>query len=172
MKITTEDNVYILKVGSNTLSVQINKNIYYSKNKKTVAKLQKEIDTIIQKYNQKNFYTIKHETTEQPPSTPNLIKIDNVNEYFIITPSIPLKQVQIHKVEQVNGAYQDIDSIYQLENINTKSPIVIRMNPMKDYYRYRIKLTNIYGLTVSIIPTYDLEKETGKLTYITNYERA
>lgn len=172
LRITTNDEVYLFEISKNNI-IAFKKNgvDYYSKNKSTIKKIRNSIEKLNSKYNNESFYTIEYKKDYDTKNIVNVIKIDNVSEYFIITPSVEISELQIHKVEQKGKYYEDIDSVYQLENIKSKTPIIIRMNPIKDYYRYRIKITNIYGMTASIIPTYDIEKESGELIYINEFKR-
>lgn len=152
------------------LKYQSENKTYYSYNKKTNQKLQEQLKTITKKYHNKNFFSINYFTDYKENEKDTVIKIDHVNQYFKLKFTEPITELKIHKVEEHQNTYQDIDLVYQEHNINDKTPVIIRINPLKDYYRYRISFTNKYGLSVSIIPTYETEKETGKLKYIIEYQ--
>ena len=167
LTITTKKDIYIISIyKNNTLQIKYQNRIYYSKNRKKIKKVMKKLDIIENKYKNFKFYKIDYKNNYLRGNNDFLIKIDNVDSYFIIKHSIAISKVQINKVEDTGNNYQDVDLIYNLENQDIKNDIVIRMNPIQNYYRYKITITNIYGLESSIIPTYDIEKETGKLKYI------
>ena len=169
--ITTKDKLYHFSMSPNyDLTCQDGKKKYYSRNKKTNQKFIQQLKKIQKKYRNKDFYQIKYVTDYKEKKNDTIIKIDHVNEYFQLKFILPITELKIHKVEQQGSTYQDIDLIYQSNKINIQNPIMIRVNPRKDYFHYRITFTNKYGLTTSIIPTYDIEKETGKIKYIINYQ--
>ncbi len=169
--ITTKDKLYHFSMSPNyDLTCQDGKKKYYSRNKKTNQKFIQQLKKIQKKYRNKDFYQIKYVTNYKEKKNDTIIKIDHVNEYFQLKFILPITELKIHKVEQQGSTYQDIDLIYQSNKINIQNPIMIRVNPRKDYFHYRITFTNKYGLTTSIIPTYDIEKETGKIKYIINYQ--
>lgn len=169
--ITTKDKLYHFSMSPNyDLTCQDGKKQYYSRNKKTNQKLIQQLKKLQKKYRNKDFYQIKYVTDYKEKKNDTIIKIDHVNEYFQLKFILPITELKIHKVEQQGSTYQDIDLIYQSNKINIQNLIMIRVNPRKDYFHYRITFTNKYGLTTSIIPTYDIEKETGKIKYIINYQ--
>lgn len=169
LRITTEDEIYEFHISDkNILSFQKNGQTYYSKNRGIIKKLNKKLEQIKKEYENTKFYTIKYQKQVKENKNDILIKIDNVNEYFILQSKVDIKKLQIHKVEKKENEYRDIEPIYTKENIKKDQKMIIRMNPIKDYFQYRISITNLYGVIVSIIPTYDLETESGKLIYITN----
>lgn len=171
LTITTKDKLYHFSMSPNyDLTCQDGKKQYYSRNKKTNQKLIQQLKKLQKKYRNKDFYQIKYVTDYKEKKNDTIIKIDHVNEYFQLKFKLPITELKIHKVEQHGSTYQDIDLIYQSNKINIQNPIMIRVNPRKDYFHYRITFTNRYGLITSIIPTYDIEKETGKIKYIINYQ--
>lgn len=171
LTIATSKKLYQFSFSNqHNLKFQDGMKVYYSKNKKTNKKLQEQLEKLLKKYQSKNFYTINYVTNYKENLSDSIIKIDNVNQYFKLNFNLPITELKIHKVEVQGKKYQDIDLIYQTKKINTKKALFIRLNPQKDYYRYRITFTNKYGLITSIIPAYETEKETGTLTYITEYK--
>lgn len=171
LTITTKDKLYYFSMSPDyELKLQDGNKYYYSRNKKSNKKFVDELKKLQKKYQNKDFYQIKYVTNYKEKSTDTIIKIDHVNEYFQLKFKFPITDLKIHKVEQHGSTYQDIDLIYQTNKINIEKPMMIRLNPRKDYFRYRITFTNKYGLITSIIPTYDIEKETGKIKYIIDYQ--
>lgn len=169
LKVTTKEEIYEFHISDkNILSFEKDGQTYYSKNKNTIKKINQRLQKIKKQYQNEKFYSIKYQKELKQKENDLIIKIDNVNEYFIVESKVDIKKLQIHKVERKENEYHDIEPIYTKENISNGQRVVIRMNPIKDYYQYRISITNLYGVIVSIIPTYDLEKESGKLIYITN----
>lgn len=171
LTITTKDNIHIFQISNdNKIKYQIGTDIYYSNNQKTIKKLRTLLYNLSITYQNKKYYSINELTEYKAEDKDLLIKIDNVTQYFSLISQQPLTNLQVHKVEYKNGSYHDIDLIYETKNIPTKKHIIFRMNPRKDYFNYRISFTNRYGMTTSIIPSYDNEHETGTLTYITNHQ--
>lgn len=170
LTITSKDNIHIFQISKDhKIKYQVGKNIYYSNNQKTIKKIQTLLANLKKEYLKRDFFQISELKKYEEKKNDLIIKIDNVSQYFSLTSTQEIKQFQIHKVEWKNNQYHDIDLIYENKKITKGKRIVIRMNPQKDYYRYRISFTNEYGLTVSIIPTYEIEKETGLLQYVKDY---
>lgn len=170
LTITTKDNIHIFQISKNhKIKYQVDKSIYYSSNQKTIKKIESLLNSLKKKYLKQNFYQISELKDYKENKNDLLIKIDNVSQYFSITSKQEIRQLKIHKVELKGNQYHDIDLIYKNDKVNSGKRVVIRMNPQKDYFRYRISFINEYGLSVSIIPTYETDKETGLLQYIQNY---
>ena len=168
--LSTKNDFYQVSLSDKNIISYTKKHItYYSSNKNTIKKLRNKLSKIKQRYKDKSFYKINYTTNYTENNSDKIIKIDHVNQYFKLKSEIPIIELKIHKVEKKENIYQDIDLVYQTENIQKNKTIVIRMNPQKDYFKYRITFKNKYGFTTSIIPTYDIEKENGELKYIIDY---
>lgn len=170
LTITTKDNIHIFQISKDhKIKYQTGKSTYYSKNQKTIIKIEKILSKLKKEYLKQDFYSISESKNYEEQKNDLLIKVDNISQYFILTSNQEIKQFEIHKVELKEHKYHDIDLIYEKEKIEKGKRIIIRMNPQKDYFRYRISFINEYGLNVSIIPTYEIEKETGLLQFMKEY---
>lgn len=167
--ITSEDGIHTFNISkNNNIKYTINNRTLYSKNTKTIKKIKNSINSLLNKYLDKSFYTFKLINNYKENDKDLIIKIDNVNQYYQLITDLPIRDLSIHRVEKKDNEYYDIDYIYNKKNIENKK-IIIRMNPLKDYSSYRISFTNTYGMNVSIIPIIDTDKENGEIKYIINY---
>ncbi len=156
----------------NKLTIKTNKNIYYfgiTKNgivyKNTFAtnkNIKKNLDTLKNKYQNKNIYTIKYKKNI-PQNKDTTINLDKTSNYIIINTK---KQIKNFRINEIDKESKEINLIYTNKNFQKNHQIVIRKSINYNYPDIKISFENKYGYTISIIPTYDANKNKIKFNRV------
>lgn len=165
--IKTNNDIYRISISDNYyLKYENNDKILYSSESKNIKQLLNTLTSIKEKYINQQFYTIEYETNYEINNDDFLIKLDNQNNVFIITTSLPINNLRINDIEYIDDNYNDINLIYNNNDVVTNK-IIIRKTINKENPNFRISFTTPYNYVVSIIPIYD--KNNNKVNYITEF---
>lgn len=161
LSIHTKDDIILLSFSTKFCGkLEKNNKIYYSCDK-TVEKLVKELDKLVEIYTSEAFYQIK--LVENIDTKENhVIKLEESNQYIELYFKESVKNFRIHKTEGKDGKYVDIDLLYQEDKIPKGSIYYIQKRMNYDYIR--ITFDNQYETNFSIIPSYDKEQEKVNFT--------
>jgi len=165
--IKTNNDIYRISISDNYyLKYENNDKILYSSESENIKQLLNTLTSIKEKYINQQFYTIEYETNYEINNDDFLIKLDNQNNIFIITTSLPINNLRINDIEYIDDNYNDINLIYNNNDVVTNK-IIIRKTINKENPNFRISFTTPYNYVVSIIPIYD--KNNNKVNYITEF---
>ena len=169
-----EEDIGILTIVTNTdrylIHVTKDHHLYYEKEGKTYYSKDPSIvdfvgylENIKETYLDREFYTITETNEYQVGNNDVLIKLDTSDHYLIIISELTLTDFRIHKIEQIDNEYRDVDLLYQNELIEQNHRIIIRSDEALRNAMIRITFTTPYHYELSLIPTYD--EESGELTF-------
>ena len=154
---------------SNKLTIKTTDDIYYfSLNDEELKydgkvayndKLNSYLQSLTDKYTNMDFYTIDYMKNYEANSNDHTILLDKTSNYIVINFGEKVTNFKINEIEEENDKYMDIDLLYSEEDVN-ESQIIIRKSVNFESPDIRISFENKYGYIVSIIPTYNIEKDT------------
>ena len=121
-----------------------------------------ELNTYLQdltkKYTNKDFYTIDYMKNYEANSDDQTVLLDKTSNYIVINFGKKVTNFKINEIEEENDKYMDVDLIYSQNDVN-ESKIIIRKSVNYETPDIRISFENKYNYVVSIIPTYNSEKD-------------
>ena len=123
------------------------------------TKLNTYLHALTKKYTDRDFYTIDYMKNYEANSNEQIILLDKTSNYIVINFGEKVTNFKINEIEDKNDKYMDIDLLYSEEGVN-KRQIIIRKSINLESPDIRISFENKYGYIVSIIPTYNIEKDT------------
>ena len=123
------------------------------------TKLNTYLHDLTKKYTDRDFYTIDYMKNYEANSNEQIILLDKTSNYIVINFGEKVTNFKINEIEDKNDKYMDIDLLYSEEGVN-KRQIIIRKSINLESPDIRISFENKYGYIVSIIPTYNIEKDT------------
>ena len=123
------------------------------------TKLNTYLQDLTKKYTNRDFYTIDYMKNYEANSDDQTVLLDKTSNYIVINFGEKVTNFKINEIEEENDKYMDIDLLYSEESVN-ESQIIIRKSVNFESPDIRISFENKYGYIVSIIPTYNIEKDT------------
>ena len=97
--IKTNNDIYRISISDNYyLKYENNDKILYSSESENIKQLLNTLTSIKEKYINQQFYTIEYETNYEINNDDFLIKLDNQNNVFIITTSLPINNLRINDI--------------------------------------------------------------------------
>ncbi len=148
LKIVTNNDLYEIYISDNYY-MELKKNDKYCSTKDVkVKEIYKNLNTLVSKYNDKNFYNITYTDKYNENELDEIIKIDKNNNYIIINTIYDLYNFSINKIKPNENGYEEIDLIYKKDFVNSGN-IVIRKD---DFTDIKISFLNKYNYMINIIP--------------------
>lgn len=152
MTITTKEYLYQWRYQGNTLYYQYDNHIYQTNQEEDLKTLLSVLSTLKEIYLNSSFYTIELLEEFQPQTEDLTIRIDQSNRYLVIHPTQDLYHFQIHRIEQREDIKNDVDLLYEKDQIGSSQMISIRID---DPTTIRISFETKYRYVASITPIYD-----------------
>ena len=153
---------------SNKLTIKTTDDIYYfSLNDEELKydgkvayndKLNSYLQSLTDKYTNMDFYTIDYMKNYEANSNDHTILLDKTSNYIVINFGEKVSNFKINEIEQVDDKFVDVNLVYE-ENSIDEGTVIIRKSVSYDIPDIRISFENKYGYVVSIIPTYNKDKD-------------
>ena len=153
---------------SNKLTIKTTDDIYYfSLNDEELKydgkvayndKLNSYLQSLTDKYTNMDFYTIDYMKNYEANSDDHTILLDKTSNYIVINFGEKVSNFKINEIEQANDKFVDVNLVYE-ENSIDEGTVIIRKSVSYDVPDIRISFENKYGYVVSIIPTYNKDKD-------------
>ena len=153
---------------SNKLTIKTTDDIYYfSLNDEELKydgkvayndKLNSYLQSLTDKYTNMDFYTIDYMKNYEANSDDHTILLDKTSNYIVINFGEKVSNFKINEIEQANDKFVDVNLVYE-ENSMDEGTVIIRKSVSYDVPDIRISFENKYGYVVSIIPTYNKDKD-------------
>ena len=153
---------------SNKLTIKTTDDIYYfSLNDEELKydgkvayndKLNSYLQSLTDKYTNMDFYTIDYMKNYEANSNDHTILLDKTSNYIVINFGEKVSNFKINEIEQANDKFVDVNLVYE-ENSIDEGTVIIRKSVSYDVPDIRISFENKYGYVVSIIPTYNKDKD-------------
>lgn len=153
---------------SNKLTIKTTDDIYYfSLNDEELKydgkvayndKLNSYLQSLTDKYTNMDFYTIDYMKNYEANSNDHTILLDKTSNYIVINFGEKVSNFKINEIEQVDDKFLDVNLVYD-ENSIDEGTVIIRKSVSYDIPDIRISFENKYGYVVSIIPTYNKDKD-------------
>lgn len=150
LTIKTTDDIYYFTVSDKYLE--------YKGMKEKNQKLNTYLQSLTQKYTDDSFYTIDYMKNYDANNDEGTILLDKTSNYIIINLGEKVRNFKINEIEEENNQFKDINLVYSKNNVKDDK-IIIRKSINYDAPDIRISFETEYNYLVSIIPTYNLEKE-------------
>ncbi len=151
LTIKTTDDIYYFSLSDDELK--------YDGKVADNTELNTYLQDLTKKYTSKDFYTIDYMKNYEANSDEQTVLLDKTSNYIVINFGEKVTNFKINEIEEENDKYMDIDLLYSEESVN-ESQIIIRKSVNYESPDIRISFENKYGYIVSIIPTYNIEKDT------------
>lgn len=153
---------------SNKLTIKTTDDIYYfSLNDEELKydgkvayndKLNSYLQSLTDKYTNMDFYTIDYMKNYEANSNDHTILLDKTSNYIVINFGEMVSNFKINEIEQADDKFVDVNLVYD-ENSIDEGTVIIRKSVSYDIPDIRISFENKYGYVVSIIPTYNKDKD-------------
>lgn len=153
---------------SNKLTIKTTDDIYYfSLNDEELKydgkvayndKLNSYLQSLTDKYTNMDFYTIDYMKNYEANSNDHTILLDKTSNYIVINFGEKVSNFKINEIEQADDKFVDVNLVYE-ENSIDEGTVIIRKSVSYDIPDIRISFENKYGYVVSIIPTYNKDKD-------------
>lgn len=153
---------------SNKLTIKTTDDIYYfSLNDEELKydgkvayndKLNSYLQSLTDKYTNMDFYTIDYMKNYEANSDDHTILLDKTSNYIVINFGKKVSNFKINEIEQADDKFVDVNLVYE-ENSIDEGTVIIRKSVSYDIPDIRISFENKYGYVVSIIPTYNKDKD-------------
>ena len=153
---------------SNKLTIKTTDDIYYfSLNDEELKydgkvayndKLNSYLQSLTDKYTNMDFYTIDYMKNYEANSDDHTILLDKTSNYIVINFGEKVSNFKINEIEQADDKFVDVNLVYE-ENSIDEGTVIIRKSVSYDIPDIRISFENKYGYVVSIIPTYNKDKD-------------
>jgi len=150
LTIKTTDDIYYFTISDKYLE--------YNNMQEKNTKLNTYLHTLTQKYTDKSFYTIDYMKNYDANNDEGTILLDKTSNYIIINLGKKVRNLKINEIEEENNNFKDINLVYSKKNVKDDK-IIIRKSINYNMPDIRISFETQYNYLVSIIPTYNLEKE-------------
>ena len=151
LTIKTTDDIYYFSLSDDELK--------YDGKVADNTKLNSYLQDLTKKYTNKDFYTIDYMKNYEANRDDQTVLLDKTSNYIVINFGEKVTNFKINEIEEENDKYMDVDLIYSEESVN-ESQIIIRKSVNYESPDIRISFENKYDYIVSIIPTYNIEKDT------------
>ena len=150
LTIKTTDDIYYFSLSDEELK--------YDGKVGENTKLNTFLQKITAKYTDKNFYTIDYMKNYEANSDEHTILLDKTSNYIVINFGEKVSNLKINEIEVENDKFTDVDLLYSEDNVN-ESKVIIRKSINYENPDIRISFENKYNYVVSIIPTYNSDKD-------------
>ena len=151
LTIKTTDDIYYFSLNDDELK--------YDGKVGENTKLNTYLQKLTEKYTDKNFYTIDYMKNYEANNDEHTILLDKTSNYIVINFGEKVSNLKINEIEIKNDKFTDVDLLYSEDSVN-ESKVIIRKSVNYESPDIRISFENKYGYVVSIIPTYNSDKDT------------
>ena len=86
------------------------------------------------------------------------VLLDKTSNYIVINFGEKVSNLKINEIEVENDKFTDVDLLYSEDNVN-ESKVIIRKSINYENPDIKISFENKYNYVVSIIPTYNSDKD-------------
>lgn len=150
LTIKTTDDIYYFSLSDDEL--KYDGKVAYN------DKLNSYLQSLTDKYTNMDFYTIDYMKNYEANSNDHTILLDKTSNYIVINFGEKVSNFKINEIEQADDKFVDVNLVYE-ENSIDEGTVIIRKSVSYDIPDIRISFENKYGYVVSIIPTYNKDKD-------------
>ena len=150
LTIKTTDDIYYFSLSDDELK--------YDGKVAENTELNSYLQSLTKKYTDKDFYTIDYMKNYEANSDDQTVLLDKTSNYIVINFGEKVSNFKINEIETENDKFKDVDLLYSQNDVN-ESKIIIRKSVNYETPDIRISFENKYNYVVSIIPTYNSEKD-------------
>ena len=160
LTITDQNSIYHFFISHNYyMEFEKNNKYCYTKEDEQIKKLVNQLDNIIAKYQNTDFFTITSEIDYKYSNEDIYIKLEKVNQYIILSSELPIYNLKINEIEydKNNNSYKEINLLYSTNEIEPNKNVIIRKDILTEA-NFKISFETPYNYQINIIPTLNNEQ--------------
>ena len=160
LTITDQNSIYHFFISHNYyMEFEKNNKYCYTKDNEQTKKLVNELDNIIAKYQNIDFFTLSNENDYNYNNEDIYVKLEKANQYIILSSQLPIYNFKINEIEYDNNtdSYKEINLLHSIDEIIPNRKVVIRKDILTET-NFKISFETPYNYQVNIIPTLNNEQ--------------